>query len=199
MPIDSYQLTMFNWDDFLQKENMVVTPLIKRLGACVIVNSLGDMQEDETQGGARGGTKKKMLGSLISYPEYGALFNPVNCSYQALMTKEMEITEIFFYEVLTTALVPVGEILYLNMDVIQDERFTIQTGSGKVLYTRLSVPNTSHPIEGKLYVAALYKPMPRRGRRDSFSTCITFVVNPWDLQLASDYTGDEANVVMHLK
>ena len=29
---DTHQLDMFDWDDFLRKENMVITPLLKRLG-----------------------------------------------------------------------------------------------------------------------------------------------------------------------
>jgi len=191
-PKDSHQLNMVGWDDFLRRENMVVTPLIRRLGACV---SLVDSDEDDGEGGR----KKQILGCLISYPEYGALFNPKTCSYQALTTEDMDVTEIFFADVLLHALVPVGEILYLDMDVIQDERFIIQTGVGKLLHTRLSVPNTANPVEGKLYVAALYQPMTRRGRRESFANCVTFAVNPWAVQLASEYTGDAGNIVKHLK
>jgi hypothetical protein len=183
---DTYQLDMFEWDDFLRKENMVITPLIKRLGACVALD-------------APEGTARRILGCLISYPEHGALFNPSTCSYQALISKDMDVTEIFFREVLTEALVPVGEVLYLDMDVISDDRFTIPTGAGKVLYTRLSVPNTAQPVEGKLYVAAVYQPMNARGRRAGCTSCVTFVVNPWDVQLASEYSGDTANIVKHLK
>lgn len=192
---NTYQLDMFDWDDFLRKENMVITPLIKRLGACVSLDAPGGDVEDGTQGAAGG----KILGCLISYPDHGGLFNPSNCSYQALITKEMDVSEIFFHDVLTKALVPVGEPLYLDMDVIQDDRFTIPTGEGKVLYTRLSVPNTAHPVEGKLYVAAVYQPLNARGRRESFSTCVTFVVNPWDVQLASEYSGPARDIVKHLK
>ena len=190
---DTHQLDMFDWDDFLRKENMVITPLLKRLGACV---SLDAPDDSDTQGVVPG---RKILGCLISYPEHEALFNPSTCSYQALITKEMDVSEIFFHDVLTRALVPVGEILYLDADVIQDARFHIPTGVGRVLYTRLSVPNTDSPVEGKLYVAASYQPMNARGRRESFSTCVTFVVNPWDVQLASEYIGNPKDVVKHLK
>jgi hypothetical protein len=113
----------------------------------------------------------------------------------------MEVTEIFFYKVLRHALVPVGEVLYLEMSVIEDDRFRAQGGTSgtKVLYTRLSVPNVRVPEEGKLYVAALYQPINNRGRRENYSSSITFAVNPWDVQLVSEYKGDTRDIVKNLK
>ena len=186
-----------DWDEYLKAEKMVVTPLIKRLGVCVVLDMPGDDPSSDPD------ATKKTLGCLITNmdPGVNGLFNPVNCTYRALIGANMETTEIFFYKLLRHALVPVGEVLYMDMSVIEDDRFRAQGGSnaGKFLYTRLSVPNVRIPEEGKLYVAALYQPVNNRGRRENYSSSITFAVNPWDVQLVSEYAGEPRNIVKNLK
>jgi hypothetical protein len=194
---DPQQLSLNDWDEYLKAEKMVVTPLIKRLGVCVVLDMPGDDPSSDPD------ATKKTLGCLITNmdPGVNGLFNPVNCTYRALIGANMETTEIFFYKLLRHALVPVGEVLYMDMSVIEDDRFRAQGGSnaGKFLYTRLSVPNVRIPEEGKLYVAALYQPVNNRGRRENYSSSITFAVNPWDVQLVSEYAGEPRNIVKNLK
>ena len=101
-------------------------------------------------------------------------------------------------DVLKDALIPIGEVLYLDMSVIQEARYRDQGAGGKVLYTRLNVPHVKDPEPGKLYVTCLHQPKSARGRSLRSATCITLAVNPWDVQTPDAYTGPPGNIVKHL-
>ena len=169
------------WEQHLRHKNYVITPMIWRKGACVEVHL------DETQ---------SVLGCLVSYPDFQSQFNPGECKYQALIDANNTVSQIFFLDALQW-LVPVGEILYLDMDVLEDEHYRRQGGNGKLLYTRLNVPPSSEPEEGKLYVTALLK-KPRSRTTQALVSVVTLTVNPWDVRLASKYVGDPKLVVPHL-
>lgn len=176
-----------DWDDYLRRENMVVTPLITRGGACVVVE-LGGGEE-----------KSKTLGCLIKYQEFDSLFNPNTCSYQALVTPELEVAQIFFLDMFQDCMVPIGEVMYLKISVLPEEGFRAQGAGDKLLYTRLAPPNVRDPEEGKLYVTGLYQPLNRRGSVEVSASPITFAVNPWDIQLASEYAGDHSRILKRLR
>lgn len=169
------------WEAFIREKGFVITPMIWRKGACVLIPL------DETQ---------SVLGCLVSYPDFHSQFNPGECKYQALMDAENTVSQLFFLDALKW-LVPVGEILYLDMEVIEEEAYRRQGGGGKLLYTRLNVPPSSEPEEGKLYVTAMLK-KPRTRTVQASVSAVTFMVNPWDVQLASKYTGDPKLVMPHL-
>ena len=177
-----------DWDEYLRKNHMVVSPLITRGGACVML---------ETEDGSAGG---KTLGCLITQPDAGALFNPQTCSYQALISKELDTAELFFLDLLGPGtLVPIGEVMYLDISVLEEPGFRAQANGGRLLYTRLAPPNVRAPEEGKLYVTGLYQPLNRRGVGEVSASPITFAVNPWDVQLASSYTGDSHRIIKRLR
>lgn len=178
-----------DWDEYLRRENMVVTPLITRGGACVMLELGGDDSQPN----------KKTLGCLIKYEEFNSLFNPNTCCYQALVTKEMDVAQIFFLDMFVNSMVPIGEVMYLKINVLPDEGFRAQGAGGRLLYTRLAPPNVREPEEGKLYVTGLYQPLNRRGSVEVSASPITFAVNPWDIQMASEYTGDPSKILKRLR
>ena len=175
------------WDEYLRRENMVVTPLITRGGACVTVELGGG---DDTN---------KTLGCLIKYQEFNSLFNPDTCCYQALVTEEMDVAQIFFLDMFKSCMVPIGEVMYLKISVLSNEGFRAQGAGDKLLYTRLAPPNVREPEDGKLYVTGLYQPVNRRGAVEVSASPITFAVNPWDIQLASEYTGPPSKILKRLR
>jgi len=179
------------WDEFMRDKNMVVTPLITRGGACVQV-----VMEDADEDGEI--TNRKVLGCLIPYPDTGKLLNPEQCTYQALISESLDTVEVFFMDVLKDYLIRVGEEMLLDPNVLDNEAFRAQGAGGKLLYTRLFIPTTITPIAGKLYVMALHQPTNRRGRSGAGVTPMVFAVNPWDVQLLSEYTGEAKLILKHL-
>jgi hypothetical protein len=186
-PLEPLALDFDTWDVELRLRHMVVTPLITRGGVCVSLNLGGG---DSTQ---------TTLGCLIKYQEEKSYFNPSTCCYQALMNDEMDVAQIFFLDLFKHCMVPIGEIVYLDVSVLPEEGFRAQGAGGKLLYTRLAPPNVHTPEEGKLYVMGLYQPLGRRGTSEVSASPITFAVNPWDIQLASDYTGSQNNILKRLR
>jgi hypothetical protein len=186
-PQDPMALDFDTWDTDLRAMNMVVTPLITRGGVCVCLDLGG------------GESTQKTLGCLVKYQENNSYFNGSTCHYQALMTADMDVAQIFFLDLFKHAMVPIGEVVYLDISVLPEEGFRVQGGGGKLLYTRLAPPNVHEPEEGKLYVMGLYQPHGRRGVGEVSASPITFAVNPWDIQLASDYTGNPSNILKRLR
>jgi hypothetical protein len=179
------------WDGYMRDNKMVVTPLITRGGACVQV-VMEDVDEDGTT------STRKVLGCLIPYPDTNRLLNPEQCTYQALISQALDTVEVFFMDVLKDYLIRVGEEMLLDPNVLDNEAFSAQGAGGKLLYTRLFIPNVTKPVAGKLYVMALHQPTNRRGRSGVGMTCMVFAVNPWDLQLLSEYTGEAKLILKHL-
>jgi hypothetical protein len=79
--------------------------------------------------------------------------------------------------------------------VISDDRFRSQCAPGKVLYTRLSVPHIKKPEIGKLYVMCLYQARGARNKSSRSTSAITLAVNPWDVQLVSEFKGRPSSIV----
>jgi hypothetical protein len=197
-------LDVLEWEETIRERGAVITPLIRRLGAAVRVQ-----RDDGSQS----------IGVLIPHAEgQRALLSAENRSYKALITRELDAAELFFLDVLKTALIPVGEVLYLDMQVLplhdgracvvvtcaagqvlEDERYRAQGSGNRVLYTRLNVPHVRCPEVGKLYVTCLHQPRSSRGKSIKSATAITLAVNPWDVQLASLYLGPPGSVVKHLQ
>lgn len=177
--ITSETLDFLDWEQAIRQAGIVITPLIRRHGAAVQL-------EDGS------------LGCLIPPENSEDLLDSNGCVYYALVNAEMEVRTLSFLVVLRSALLPVGEILYLDMSVIEQEHYRSQGAGGKVLYTRLNVPDVRDPVPGKLYVTCLNQPKTAKGRSLRSATCITLAVNPWDVQLASQYTGPPTSIVKHL-
>lgn len=183
-------LDFMRWEEDIRARGIVITPLLDRAGVAVVVTDT----DEET------GAERRELGCLVPPQDNdGRLLDESDCTYHALLNSDMRTARIFFLEVLRECLLPVGEILYLDMQVLEDPQFRDQGTGGKLLFTRLDIPHIRCPEVGKLYVTCLHQP--RTGRQSSSSrgaTAITLAVNPWDVQLASTFTGDPASVVKHL-
>jgi hypothetical protein len=180
---DSNVFCYMTWEEKIREMNMVITPLLTRAGTAVRL---------EFQG-------KQCIGCLIPLENSKHLLHADNCSYHALVSEELDMVELFFIDVLRTALIPVGEILYLNMQVMEEERFRSQGAGGKVLFTRLNVPHVRKPETGKLYVTCLYQPRTSRGKSVRSAVSMTLAVNPWDVVLPSLYSGSPSSVLKHLQ
>jgi hypothetical protein len=128
----------------------------------------------------------------------GRLLDVCDLTYHALLSADMLTARVFFVDILTDSLLPVGEILYLNMQVLEDAKFREMGRAGKLLYTRLDIPHVRVPEVGKLYVTCLHQPRGSNRRMSRSASAITLAVNPWDVQLASEYTGDPSNVIKNL-
>ena len=166
----------------------MLTPMIERSGACLLVDMKGP-----------DGVSSPKLGCLVKYPEYGSQFNQVTLKYQALVDQDNTVAQVFFTEALRD-LLPIGTIMYLKLDVIDDERFSRQHSNrkAKYLHTRLNVPNVSTPEQGKIYVTGLHER--KRGRaQTALVTSVTFPVNPWDVVLKDRFAGDACEVVQRLE
>lgn len=182
--IKSDCFSFMEWEEAIRERGIVITPLIQRLGVAVSIQS---------ESGSH------VLGCLIPSADSTQLLDSNSCIYRALVNADMDVVELFFMDVLVHHIIPVGEILYLNMAVLEDENFRAQGAGGKVLFTRLNVPNVRSPEPGKLYVTCLLQPRSARGRSTRSATAITFAVNPWDVQTAAAYVGPPGNVVKHLQ
>ena len=109
------------------------------------------------------------------------------------------MAQIFFLDMFKSCMVPIGEVMYLKISVLSNEGFRAQGAGDKLLYTRLAPPNVREPEDGKLYVTGLYQPVNRRGAVEVSASPITFAVNPWDIQLASEYTGPASKILKRLR
>jgi hypothetical protein len=175
------------WEDYMSEKGYVLTPLVQRGGACMVVNSRGE----------NGELSEPKLGCLVRNPETNTLFHHPTLHYQALVDADNTVLDVFFLDALHS-LVPVGTIMYLRMEVIDDDRFTQRPRDGKFLVTRLNVPNASEPVEGKIYVTALFK-RNRTRAQEAFSVAVTFPVNPWDVIHKDLFPqGNQKNIVKHL-
>jgi len=177
-----------DWEDYMAGKGYVLTPLVQRGGACLVINT-----KPESDGEA----SVPKLGCLVRNPETNTLFHHPTLHYQALVDQDNTVMHVFFLDALH-CLVPVGTVMYLRMEVIDDDRFTPRPREGKFLITRLNVPNTSEPVEGKIYVTALFK-RNRTRAQEAFSAAVTFPVNPWDVihkDLFPD--GNQRNIVKYL-
>ena len=182
--------SFMEWEEKIRETGVVITPLIRRLGAAVVVKSIDPGTQEESD----------KIGCLISSSQDGGgdLLDVSDCTYNALVSADMDVAKLFFLDVLKECLIPVGEVLYLDMNVLTEERYKALGRQGKVLYVRLNVPNIRNPEQGKLYVTCIHQPRNSHGRSARGASAITLAVNPWDVQLASSYTGALANVVKHL-
>lgn len=182
-------LDFSTWEETLRAKGIVITPLIERAGAAVAIVET----HPETQ------TKTTTIACLVPPAENdGRLLDVCDLTYHALLSADMLTARVFFVDILTDSLLPVGEILYLNMQVLDDAKFREMGRAGKLLYTRLDIPHVRVPEVGKLYVTCLHQPRGSSRRSSKGATAITLAVNPWDVQLASEYTGDPSNVIKNL-
>lgn len=176
--------TYLEWDDCMQEHGYVILPLVERGGACVTVD-IGTEEEPN-----------EVVGCLLRNPETQSQWDPESGNYQVLVREDNSVAEVFFVDVLKT-LIPIGTVMYLRTDVIQDERFVRIPRGGKYLYTRLNVPNVSNPVQGKIYVTGVYRRKKSRTQTAS-TTSVTFPVNPWDVIPKNLFKGDRSSVIRHL-
>lgn len=156
-----------DWEVMIRVKGYVIIPLIERGGACIMVN-VGSEEEPE-----------EVVGCLIKFPDLDSQFDHNTGNYQALVDSDNSIVHVFFKHAIRSV-IPIGTVMYLNIEVIQDQRFSRAARNGKYLLTRLNVPNIDVPVQGKVYVTAAYRTNGPRSRALA-SSSVTFEVNPWDL------------------
>jgi hypothetical protein len=178
-----HQEDFFSWEEHMRTKGYVLTPLIRRAGACVLVN-IGTKEDPE-----------EVLGCLISGQGGGPLFDNTTHMYHALVREDNMQTAISSADTLES-MVRVGTAMYLNAEVIPDEKQSNPARRGKFLKVRLNVPN-NNPAEGKLYVSGVYHKRRTRTMLES-STAVTFAVNPWDVVLEEHFTGPPESIIAEL-
>jgi hypothetical protein len=98
-----------DWEEKIRTRGLVITPLITRGGAAVVIEQEEDPVTKE---------KSKTIGCLIPYKQDTEdLLDPKTCKYHALINSANDVAELFFRDVLTDGLLGIGEILYLDMQV----------------------------------------------------------------------------------
>lgn len=175
--------SFFSWEPYMESQGYVLTPLIRRGGACVLVN-IGTAEAPQN-----------VLGCLVSYPDIQHLFNHATHSYQALVQADNMLTQMSAAETLE-AMVKIGTPLYLNAEVIPDADRDKPSRKGKFLKTRLNVPNLES-VEGKLYVSGVYHKK-RTATQQKTIQAVTFAVNPWDVMTEDQYKGPPENLLEEL-
>lgn len=175
--------SFFSWEPYMEAQGYVLTPLIRRGGACVLVN-IGTAESPQN-----------VLGCLVTYPDTNHLYNHTKHTYQALVQAENMLTEMSACETLE-AMVKIGTPLYLNAEVIPDADQDKQNRKGKFLKTRLNVPNLES-VEGKLYVSGVYHKK-RTATQQKTIVAVTFAVNPWDVMMEDQYTGLPGDILEEL-
>lgn len=177
--------TFFDWEEHLNAEGYVLSPLIDRGGACVMVD-IGTADKPN-----------EVVGCMLQDPQTGTQFSQDDGTYQVLVKSDNSAAQIFFKDALRS-LLAVGTVMYLRMEVIQDARFKITSQANKWLYTRLNVPNVAEPVQGKIYVTAVCRKNRTRLQNASV-TGVTFAVNPWDLVPKHLFKGGLDNIAKHLE
>ena len=106
--IETYDF--MDWEEAIRARGLVITPLITRAGAAVVM-VLEDPVTKET---------KKTIACLIPHCQDSEdLLDPITCKYHALYSSALDVAELFFSDVLSDGLLKIGEILYLNMQVLE--------------------------------------------------------------------------------
>jgi len=186
------------WEQAARERGIVLTPAIWRAGACVRVQ--------EASGAAS-------VGVLVRAEGADTLLHKATCSYAALVRRPPDeeqsqhpsqpptqppapsTVHLPLVQAIS-ALLPVGEPLYLNHACIDKAEFR---KVGKLLKVRLNVPNTLEPEDGRVYVTCHYSDRPF-GRPDVASLpSVTMTVDPWDLTLPSEYKGPAGSVLEFLQ
>ena len=183
------QLSLFKWQDELRNVGFTILPMIWRSGACVAWNgkvgcivppragcSGGDDMSDDDQGMQDVGngnfcTRDRSYVVNLGRGEYVRL--------TALKALEM--------------LFPIGQRLYLKMEsqsaapMVRRVERAIQANrlASHALQVHLDSPNTTAPVEGKIYVVCLVRNMSYNEQMTG-SCCEVLVVDPWELLIQSE-------------
>ena len=171
---EAFDLDFEDWHDGLRKRELLITPMIWRLGACV---------ENKVAGGGR------EAACIVPSPEAtgtpAPLFCPDECSYWILSREGVPPRKLNFLKILER-LIPVGEMVYVKLRAPGVEALGLQTlrteRSREYLAGRLNVPTVEDPVPGKLYVTCMQKPVLARSDASDMA-CITLVLDPWEVAL----------------
>jgi len=166
------------WHEQLRRNDLIVTPMIWRHGACV---------ENRLSNGGR------ELACVVPPPQEEAAnslgpptnFVPGDCSYFILARQGVPPRKLHFYKVLRR-LIEVGREVFVRLTAPGVKRLDLQLArtdrSKEFLSGRLNVPTVEHPEPGKVFVTCLQKPVFARTDASDIA-CVTLVLDPWDIAL----------------
>jgi hypothetical protein len=165
-----------DWQEELRKQDILITPMIWRQGACV---------ENKTAEGGREIACIVPPPAEEDQPAPTSNFSASDCMYSILYREGLPSRKLHFLKVLER-LIPVGTEVYvllksptvveLNLQISRTDR------SREYLAGRLNVPTVEKPEPGKIYVTCIQKPILARSDASDVS-CVTLVLDPWDAVL----------------
>jgi hypothetical protein len=166
------------WHERLRQEELIITPMIWRQGACV---------ENRLSSGGR------ELACIVPPPEEEQAaaagtrtnFVPSDCSYWILAREGVPPRKLHFYKVLKR-LVEVGREVFIKLNAPGVAKLGLQLlrtdRSKEYLSARLNVPIVEHPEPGKVFVTCLQQAMFARSDANDIA-CITLALDPWEVAL----------------
>lgn len=169
---EGVDLGYHEWQEGLRRRELLITPMIWRLGACI---------EVLLQNGGR------EVACIVPKPDSAdnSMFCPNTCSYWALARPNTPPKDMHFLKVLKR-LIPVGTEVFVKLKSPGVEALSLQVlrteRSREYLSGRLNVPTVEDPLPGKIYVTCMQKPILARSEASDM-TCLTLVLDPWDVAL----------------
>lgn len=174
------------WHDALREQDLLITPMIWRAGACV---------ENRVADGSR--EIACVVPDPASTDPAPCNFSHADCSYWILYREGVAPRKLHFYKVLKR-LIDVGTEVYVKLKSPAVQALALQVPrterSREYLSGRLNVPTVENPVPGKIYVTCMQKPILARSDASDMA-CVTLVLDPWDVAL--DLKENEP-VVRHL-
>jgi len=170
-----FDLDFEDWHDELRRRDLLITPMIWRLGACVEVpHSSGE----------------RAVGCIVPKPDSDESPVPMfcphdDCSYYVLSREGVPAKKTHFHKALRR-LIPVGTEVYVRLKAPAVAAMGLQTlrteRSREFLSGRLNVPTVVAPEQGKVYVTCMQRPILARSDASDMA-CVTLVLDPWDIAL----------------
>ena len=167
-----------DWHEGLRKNELIITPMIWRHGACV---------ENRLSSGAR------ELACVVPLPEEeqakcsipSTNFSPSDCSYWILAREGVPPRKLHFHKILRR-LVEVGREVFIRLNAPGVQKLRLQIArtdrSKEYLCGRLNIPTVEHPEPGKVFVTCLQKAIFARSDASDIA-CLTLALDPWDVAL----------------
>jgi len=184
--------TYEEWHDGLRRNDLIVTPMIWRQGACVETRLASGGRELACVVPPPPEEQAQSVGAAPSN------FSPVDCSYWILAREGVPPRKLHFHKVLRR-LVEVGREVFVRLNSPGVQAMGLQLmrcdRSKEFLCGRLNVPTVERPEPGKVFVTCLQRPVFARSDASDIA-CLTLELNPWDVALDLPMGSEAAKTLM---